>query len=156
MATAFEGCGKELVHDLTGHVVVDESAWHHEHVGIVVLTDEMGNLWNPCQPRTDALMLVQRHIDALARATDGDTREYFSLLDAMRQRMTKVRIVARLLVQRAIVLIGQAFLVQILFHKLFQGKASVVAGQPDGLHFHESFFFLVERTRGVRLYNSIT
>ena len=73
MATAFEGCGKELVHDLTGHVVVDESAWHHEHVGIVVLADEMGNLWDPAQTGTYLLVLVQRDGDTLARATDGNT-----------------------------------------------------------------------------------
>ena len=41
MATAFEGCSKELVHNLTSHVVVDETTRHHEHVSIVVLTDEI-------------------------------------------------------------------------------------------------------------------
>lgn len=43
MATAFEGNREELVHDGTGRVVVDETTGHHEHVGIVVLTNQLAN-----------------------------------------------------------------------------------------------------------------
>ena len=66
MASTLEGSGEELVHNLAGHIVVDESAGHDEHVGIVVLTDEVGYLRHPAQARPDRLMLVERHHDALA------------------------------------------------------------------------------------------
>ena len=47
MASAFEGSRKELVHNLASHIVVDETTWHYQNVGIVVLADEMSNLRNP-------------------------------------------------------------------------------------------------------------
>ena len=64
VAAAFEMGGEELVHYLSGHVGVDETAWHDEHVGIVVLTDEVGDFRNPAQAGADALVLVQRHRNA--------------------------------------------------------------------------------------------
>ena len=66
MPSAFEGGGKELVHNLTGHIVVDETSGHHEHIGIVVLTDQMGYLRNPAQSGTHLLVLVERDADAFA------------------------------------------------------------------------------------------
>ena len=66
MPSTFEGGGKELVHNLTGHIVVDESSRHHEHVGIVVLTNQMGYLRNPAQSCAHLLVLVQRDADTLA------------------------------------------------------------------------------------------
>ena len=53
MTTAFELSGEVFVHNLASHVLVDEPARHYQHVGIVVLTDEMGNLRNPAQAGTD-------------------------------------------------------------------------------------------------------
>ena len=66
MPSAFEGGGKELVHNLTCHIIVDESTWHHEHIGIVVLTNQMGYLRNPAQTSTHLLMLVERDADTFA------------------------------------------------------------------------------------------
>ena len=59
MASAFEGSSKEFIHNLASHVVVDETAWHYQYVGIVVLTDEMCNLRNPAQTGAHLLVLVQ-------------------------------------------------------------------------------------------------
>ena len=59
MASAFEGSRKELVHNLASHIVVDETTWHYQYVGIVVLTDEMCNLGNPAQSGAHLLVLVQ-------------------------------------------------------------------------------------------------
>ena len=59
VAATFEGCGEELVHNLASHVIVDETAWHYQYVGIVVLTDEMCNLRNPAQSGAHLLVLVQ-------------------------------------------------------------------------------------------------
>ena len=119
MAAAFELGGEILVHDGTGSLLRDEATWHHQHIGIVVLTDEMGNLGNPAETGTDGLVLVERHVDALARAADGNAGEYLSLLNTLCQRMAKVRVIAGVLGVGAIVLIGIALLVEVLLHELF-------------------------------------
>ena len=90
MAATFELGGEVLIHDGTGGILVDETAWHHEHIGIVVLTDEMGNLGNPAQTGTDRLVLVERHVDALTRTADSDAGEYLALFDALSQCVTEV------------------------------------------------------------------
>ena len=59
VAATFEAGGEELVHNLASHVIVDETAWHYQYVGIVVLTDEMCNLGNPAQSGAHLLVLVQ-------------------------------------------------------------------------------------------------
>ena len=119
MAATFELGGEVLIHDGTGGILVDETAWHHEHIGIVVLTDEMGNLGDPAQTGTDRLVLVERHVDALARAADGNTGIDLSLLDAFSQGMAEVGVVAGVLGVGAVVLIGVALLVEVFLHELF-------------------------------------
>ena len=81
-------------------------------------------------------MLVQRHVDALAAAADGNARIHLALLDALGQRMAKVTVVARLLGVRAIVLVLIALLFKILLDELLQSKASVIAGESYCLNFH--------------------
>ena len=79
MASALKLGGEVLVHNLTSHLLVDKATRHHQHVGIVVLTDEVGNLRNPAEASADALMLVQRHVDALAASADGNAGIHFTL-----------------------------------------------------------------------------
>mgnify|MGYP003312600021 CR=1 FL=1 len=136
MASAFKVGGKELVEDAACHVVVDEAARHHQHIGIVVLTDEVGNLGLPAESGTDALMLVEGHADALAAAAHGDAGEHLARLDAACQCMAVGGIVARLLGVGAVVLVGIAMLFKILFYELFEWKGSVVAGNSNCLYFH--------------------
>ena len=118
MATAFKLCGEVLVHDGTGRLLRDETSWHDQHIGIVVLTDEVGNLGNPAETRTDRLVLVERHVDALTGATDGDAGEYLALLDTFCQCVTEIAVVAGVLGIGAVVLIGIALLVEVLLHEL--------------------------------------
>ena len=119
MATAFELSGEELVHNLAGHVGVDEATGHHQHVGIIVLTDQVGNLWNPAESCTDALVLVERHVDALARTADGDTGIHLALFDSLSQSMTEIGVVSGGLVIGAVVLIGVALFFEICLNELF-------------------------------------
>ena len=147
MASTLELGGEVLVHDGAGSLLRDETAWHHQHIGIIVLTDEMGNLRNPAETCADALMLVERHVDALTRTTDGDTREHLALLDALSQCMTEVAIVARVLGISAIVLILVALLFEVFLHELFQGKASVVARNSYCFYFHNPINFRHGLTR---------
>ena len=119
MAATFELGGEILIHDGSRCFLRDETAGHHEHVGIVVLADKMGYLGNPAETGTDRLVLVERHVDALTRAADGDTGEYLALLDALSKRVAEVAIVARVLGVGAVVLIGVALLFEILLDELF-------------------------------------
>ena len=66
VAATFEGCGEVFVHDGTCGVGSDESSWHDEYVGIVVLADEVSYLGNPCEAGAYVLMFVERHGDAFA------------------------------------------------------------------------------------------
>ena len=89
VTTTFEVGGEIFVHNFTGHLLIDETTGHDKHIGIIVLTDEMGNLGNPAQTGTDALVLVERHTDAFAAATDSNAGKYLAILDAACQGMTE-------------------------------------------------------------------
>ena len=95
MASAFKRSLEELIHDFLCHLIVDEASWHYQYVCIVVLANHVSNLWNPSQSGTNALMLVERHSDTLARTTDTDTRINFAILNALGQSMTEVWVVDR-------------------------------------------------------------
>ena len=136
VAAALELGGEVLVHDLAGHVLVNETAGHYQHVGVVVLTDEVGNLGNPAQTGTNVAVVVERHVDALAAATDGYAGEHLALLNTAGQRMAEIAVVARVLRVRAIVLVLVSLLFEILLHKLLQCKTSVIAGDAYCLYFH--------------------
>ena len=90
MTAAFELRIEEFIHNLLCHVVVYETSWHDKHIGIVVLTDEMSNLWYPTQTGPNGLMLVQSHVDALTATAYGNSRIDFSLLNAFCKCMAKV------------------------------------------------------------------
>ena len=83
MATALEGNREEFVHDGTGGVVVDETTGQHEHVGIVVLTNQLANLRIPANTGTNALVLVECHGDTLATAADGNARINLATLNTL-------------------------------------------------------------------------
>ena len=136
VAAAFEGGCEELVHNLTGRIVVDEATWHHEHVGIVVLTDEMGNLWNPAQACTYLLVLVEGDGDTFARTADGDTGIDLTTLDALSQSVTEVGIIDTRIAPGTIVLIGITLLFKVLEHELLKSEACVIAGNANCLYFH--------------------
>nr|AFN57664.1 hypothetical protein [uncultured bacterium r_02] len=118
MAAAFKFGGEVLVHDGTGGFFGNEATWHHQHIGVVVLTDQMGNLRYPAETGTDALVFVERHVDTLTGTADSDTREHLALLDALSQRMAEVRVVAGVLGIGTVVLIGVALLVEVFLDEL--------------------------------------
>ena len=119
MAATFELGGEVLIHDLTGCRFIDEASRHHQHIRIVVLTDQMGDLRDPAESGTDRLVLVERHVDTLTATADGDTWEHLALFDATSQCMSEVGVVARVLGISAVVLIGVALLFEVLLHELF-------------------------------------
>ena len=141
MATTFEGCGEELVHNLASHIVVDESTWHNQYVGIVVLTDEMCNLWYPAQSCAHLLVLVQCDSDTLATTADSDTRINLTTLDTLGQSMTKVGIIYTRITPCTIVFYGVTLLLKVLENKLFQSEACVIASHSNCLYFHRRKIF---------------
>ena len=142
VATTLELGGEVLIHDLAGHVLIDEAARHHQHVSIIVLADEMGNLRNPAETGSDRLMLVERHVDTFARSADGYARENFAILNTTGQCMAEVAIVAGVLGIGAVVLKRVALLLEVLLHELLKCIASVVAGYAYCLDFHYARSFL--------------
>ena len=117
-AAAFEGGCEELIHDLAGHVIVDETTGHYQYVGIVVLTDEMSDLRNPAQTGTHLLVLVQGDADTLTTTADGDTGIDLTALDTLSEGMTEVGVVYRGVTPCTVVLIGVALLLEILEYEL--------------------------------------
>lgn len=136
MASSFEIGGEEFVHDAACHIVVDESAWHYEHVGIVVLTDEMGNLWYPAEAGTYGLVLVERHADAFAAAAHSYAWIDFAIFDSFCKFVAELGVVAAFFGICAVVLVGDALFVEILLDELLELKCCVVAGQSYCLDFH--------------------
>ena len=119
MATSCKLSIEEFVKALAAYVFADESAREDNDVGVVVLTDEVGNLWLPNKSGTDALMLVEGHGDAFARTAHGDAWIYFAFLDAFSQCVAIGGIVARLFGIGAVVLVLIAFLLKIFLDELF-------------------------------------
>ena len=126
MATALKIRGEEFVHDLTRHVRVDETPRHDQHIGIVVLTAQMGDFRNPAQACAYALVLVQRHADAFTAAADGYARIAFPVFYSLGQRMGIVGIVATGFRIRAEILIGIAFFGEVFLHELLECVSCVV------------------------------
>lgn len=126
MATALEGGVQVLVHNLAGHVGVDETAGHNQDVGIVVLTDKVSYLGDPAQSGADALMLVQGHGDSLSAAAHGYALLYLTVLYAAGQCVAVVGVVTAIGGEGAVVLVLQPLLLQILLNKLLKFKSSVI------------------------------
>ena len=131
MAAALKLCVEELVHDLARHVVVDETAWHHQYVGIVVLTDQVSDLGYPAKAGANALVLVERHADALTATAHGYAWIDLAFFYALGQLVTELGIVAALLCVCAVILVLKAFLLKVLFYELLQWKSSMVACYTD-------------------------
>ena len=71
VATAFEIGAEENVDNGNGFVIAQESSRERQHIGIVVATREACNLRSPAECRANALVLVERHVDAFAATADS-------------------------------------------------------------------------------------
>lgn len=134
VASTFEGRVEELLHDGCCRGGVDEASGHHEHVGIVVLAYEMRYFGYPAESGTYALMLVERHVDALAAAADGNAGVALAALHGCCKRVSIVGIVAAIGAVGAEVLVLPAFGLEPLLHIFFQFVTSVVAGKTYQFH----------------------
>lgn len=96
VTSTLEGRGKEFLHNVIGFVVGDKAAGHHEHIGIVVLAGQFGDVRVPAEGGADALVFVQGHGDAVAATADGDTGVALACLNSFSQGVSEVGVVATL------------------------------------------------------------
>ena len=140
MTATFEGGGEELVEDLLGGLVIDETAWQNEAVGVVMLADELSDVLAPGKAGAYTLMLVQGHDHSLTAAADGDTGIDLTALDGFCQRMGEIGIVNTLVTICTEVLVRIALLLEILKDELLEGESCVIAGDTYCLYFHKLAF----------------
>ena len=126
MSATFERCFEKFLHYLAGLICGDETPRHDEYIGIVMLTGEVGYLGLPHQGCTNMLMLIQCHRYALATATNSDASLTLPGTDAVSQGMGIVGIVATLLGEAPIILVGFSYCGEIFFHEGFQGETGMV------------------------------
>ena len=119
MTTSSKLCVEEFVEALAAYVFADETTGEDNHVGVVVLANEVSNLGLPNKTGTDALVLVEGHGDAFARTAHGDARIYFAFLDAFSQCVAIGGIVTGFFGIGAVVLVLVAFFLEIFLDELF-------------------------------------
>ena len=107
-----------------------------------MLTAQPGDVGTPAECRTYALMLVERHADALTAAADSQTQTTLATLYGIGQRMGKVGIVATVCRMGAKVAAFIALLREILLGMFLYSKAGMVAGKSDGKWIHEQMISL--------------
>lgn len=118
MTTSSKLCVEEFVETLAAYVFADETTGEDDDVGVVVLSNEVSNLWLPNKTGTDALMLVEGHGDAFARTAHSDAWIYFAFLDAFSQCVAIGGIVTGFFGIGAVVLVLIAFLFEIFLDEL--------------------------------------
>ena len=126
MASALKRSVEEFGHNHIRFFRADEASRHDKDIGIVVLACQMSNFGSPAKSRTNALMLVERHVDAVSAAADSNSRVTFACLDSLRQLMGKVGIVAAFGRVGSVIFVRPAFGFQPTADILFQFKAGVV------------------------------
>ena len=104
------------------------------HSSVVMLSRQMGNFRCPAKCGAYALVLVQRHVDAVPASADGDSWMAFPVFHGISQRMCVVRVVHTLHGVGAEIFVCPSFLVQPAFDECHQCEASVVACQSYRIH----------------------
>ena len=90
MSSAFKCCIEESVDAFFCCRLIDETTGHHKNIRIIVLSRQFGNLGLPAECATDACMVIQRHINAVACTADCNTHLAFSLLDGVAENNMQV------------------------------------------------------------------
>ena len=126
VASSLKGCCEELVEAGDGGVLVDESSWEYDDIGIVVLAYEVCNLGSPDESCAHALMLVERHADAFSGAADGDAGIDGTFFDGITKGMTEVGVVTTGFAVGAEIAKDDAAFSQVFLNEFFKREASMV------------------------------
>ncbi len=109
MAATFEFRRQKRVYDLKCKPLRYEPRRQHKHIGIVMLPGQSGQLHRPAKSRTYALMLVEGHAYAVARATHGYARVATAALYGLGTGMSEIGIIARFCRMSAKILVYNIF-----------------------------------------------
>ena len=126
MTSTSKLCIEEFVEALTANFFGDEATREDNHVGIVVLTNEVGDLWLPNKTCTNALVLVEGHGDAFAGAAHGDATFYLTCFDAFSQLVAIGGIVAAVFGVGAVVFVFNALFLQVALDELLERKSGMI------------------------------
>ena len=132
VTTALEGGGEEGLDHLNGLFMAHETAGHGDDVGIVMLACQLCNLGNPAQCRANALMLVQRHVDALTATAHGNAGVALATLNGVGAQVGKVGIVTTVGGVSSEILVFNALFFEIIDYGEFGVESGVVAAQCYG------------------------
>ena len=136
MAASLEVGGEEGFQDFRSGLGIDEAAGHDDDVGVVVLAGQAGDFGYPAEGGADAVVVVERHVDAVSAAADGDAGVALAAFYGGGKGVGVVGIVATFGAAGAEVFIGPSFLVEPLLDELFQLVPGVVGGEPDDFVVH--------------------
>ena len=125
---------EELVEALAAHVFADEAAREDNHVGVVVLADEVSNLWLPNKAGTDTLVLVEGHGDAFSRTAHGDATFHLACFYAFSQCVAVSGIVAAVFGVGAVILVFNALFLQVALDELLERKSGMIGCYTNGNH----------------------
>ena len=93
MTAAFEAGGEEFIHDGISLGFGDKAARQSQDVGIIVTAGEVGYLRHPTESTAYALMFVEGHADAFARAANSYAQVHLPGFDCASQGVGIVGIV---------------------------------------------------------------
>ena len=127
MSAAFEWGVEEGGYAFKGFLLADETAGHHEDVGVVVLAGEFGYLGLPAEGAAYAFVVVHGHIDAVTGAADGYAALVFACFDGGGEGVTEFGVVTAVGAVGSVVFVAVAFGGEPLFYLFFEGVACVVA-----------------------------
>src|SRR5690606_29812265 len=100
VASAFEVGFKKGFYDLLRLLGSNEAGWDTNHVGIVVLTCQRGNLMCPAERSAYALMLVRSYGNAVGASADQDARPINLAFYSFGNRVCEVGVIDRLAIVR--------------------------------------------------------
>ena len=84
---------EKSLHNATSRIMIDKATRHDTDIGIVVPAGELGQFGRPAEGRTDTLVFIERHGDAVAAAAECDAHGQFALLDGACEGMGRIGII---------------------------------------------------------------
>ena len=129
VATAFEIGAEENVDNGNGFVITQESSRERQHIGIVVATREACNLRSPAECRANALVLVERHVDAFAATADSYSWITLAAFNGFGAEVSEVGIIAAVFAESSEIGVFDSVGFKVVNHSHFGGITGVVAAQ---------------------------
>ena len=141
MAPTLKFCCEEDLCQFPYGCLVQETCRHGANIGIVVLTRQAGDFGIPAIGRSNLLVLVQRHVDAVTAATKSNGRGDVAFVNSFAKRMGIVGIVATVGGVGSKIFYFVPIFDKLVFCKLFHFKAGMVGGHCIGV---DPYYFIYQ------------